>query len=424
MEKTKSKYIMYKSIIILSIFILACLYFINSVYATTINLADIYSTGDCGSLLKYKGAVVKVSYVQYVSNGNEYPAYCLDKTKPGAESSPYTVSIQEMIKDVGLWRRIVNGYPYKSIQELGVNNKQEAFTATKQAIYCYIHGNNPDDYEGIGEAGERTLNAMKNIIAKSENSTETKISNNIKVNRDQDEWKQDKIDKKYISKEFSILSEAEIQNYNIQVTNENKIDIGGIKVTNLQNEEKDEFSANEKFKILIPIKNLYESGSIKINVETKMKTKPVLYGVAPSNNYQDYALTAETYEDSKGESNDYYSKNETKIIITKQDKDTYIPLENVEFELLDENRNVVYTGLKTNKDGKIIIENLIPGKYYIRETNTINGYEMYEDLIDAEVSLHEQLTVMVYNSKEKEPNIEINKLERDKEVKRLPVTGM
>ena len=66
-----------------------------------------------------------------------------------------------MIQDVGLWRRIVNGYPYKSIQELGVANKEEAFTATKQAVYCYLHENTPEDYEPIGEAGQRTLNALK-----------------------------------------------------------------------------------------------------------------------------------------------------------------------------------------------------------------------------------------------------------------------
>lgn len=424
MSKIKVKSLIYKNIIILFVYILACLSFINSVYATTINSANIYSIGDCGALLKYKGVIVKVSYVQYINNGNEYPAYCLDKTKPGVESSPYEVSVKEMIKDVKLWRRIVNGYPYKTIQELGVSNKEEAFTATKQAIYCYVHGNNPNDYEAIGEAGARTLNAMKQIIANSENSNETKISNNVKVNKGEDNWKQDEIDKRYLSKEYSITSEADIKSYKVQITNENKIDIGGIKVTNLQNEEKDEFLVNERFKVLIPIKNLTESGSIKINVETKMKTKPVLYGMAPNSSYQDYALTAEMYEDSKGESNDYYSKNETKIIIVKQDKETHEPIENVEFELLDENKNTVYSGLKTNKEGKIVIENLIPGKYFIKEVNTINGYEIYEELIDTEVSLHEQVTVNVYNNKQEKPIIEIDKKEKSKEIKKLPVTGM
>ena len=180
---------------------------------------------------------------------------------------------------------------------------------------------------------------------------------------------------------------------------------------------------------MIPIKNLKESGSIKIKVYTMMATKPVLYGIAPDSSYQDYALTAEIYEDSIGEATDYYSKNETKIIIVKQDAETNMVLENVEFELLNANKDIVYAGLKTDKDGKIIIENIVPGKYYIKEVQTINGYKKNEELIDIEVLLHQQFTVNVYNNKEEKPKIELKSSEKTKdaktkEIKKLPVTGM
>lgn len=56
--------------------------FMNSVYATTeINSAYMYSAGNCGQLLKYRGIIVITDYVQYSYNGVDYPAYCLDKTK-------------------------------------------------------------------------------------------------------------------------------------------------------------------------------------------------------------------------------------------------------------------------------------------------------------------------------------------------------
>ena len=42
---------------------------LNSVYAKNINSAYIYSTGDCGDLLIYKGIGVKTTYVQYDNNG-------------------------------------------------------------------------------------------------------------------------------------------------------------------------------------------------------------------------------------------------------------------------------------------------------------------------------------------------------------------
>ena len=393
------------------------------VNAKTINSAYIYSIGDCGSLLTYKGAPVKVSYVEYTENGVHYPAYCMDKTKPGAETEPYTVSVEEAVNDVGLWRRIINGYPYKTIQELGVASKEEAFTATKQAIYCYIHKNNINDYGPIGEAGTRTLNAMKKIIQDAENSTETKISNTITINKDTSKWEQDKIEKDYVSKTYSVTALASIQNYKITLTKENAENLGGIKLTDLNNNEKQEFSPNEKFKILIPIKNLTEEGTINIEVEAKVNTKPVLYGKAPNSSYQDYALTAATYEDGIGNTKDEYNKNETKIIILKKDEEDGKTLQGVEFQLLNENKEPIYVDLKTNEEGKIVINNLVPGTYYIKETKTIDGYEIYDELIEVKVQMNQELTVTINNKKQEKPKIETKEYGY-KEVKKLPVTGM
>ena len=292
------------------IFIINFLGFINAVNATSINSFNLYSIGECGNLLTYKGIPVKVSYIEYISNGTNYPAYCLDKTKPGAEQGGYAVSVQEAIKDVELWKIIINGYPYKTLEELGVYNKEEAFTATKQAVYCYIHGNNPDDYKGIGEAGTRTLNALKQIIKNAQSSTENKISSTITINRESQKWEQDNIDKNYVSKIYNISAGAVIDRYKIKITKENGQDIGGIKLTDENNIEKNEFNRNEKFKILIPIKNMTESGEIKIEVNAEIKTKPVLFGKSPNSNYQDYALTTASFEEGTGNIKDKYNKNE------------------------------------------------------------------------------------------------------------------
>lgn len=407
--------------VVFIILVLQFCVFYNSVVATQLDSANIYMVGDCGSLLRYKGVEVKVSYVQYTYEGVNYPAYCLDKTKPGAENGAYTVSVNSMIQDVGLWRRIINGYPYKSLEELGVANKEEAFTATKQAIYCYIHGNNPADYTPIGEAGERTLRAMHQIIAQAQSSSETKISNYIELKDEDVNWKVDEIEKSYISKVFSILSDAQIQDYSIHFQ-ENTID--GIKITNLQNTVKNEFQPDEKFKILIPIESLREKGEFRILANAKVKTKPVLYGTAPDSGLQDYALTAATYEDGVGEISLQYPKNETEIIVIKQDEESNERLKNVEFALLNENKEVIKQGLLTDEEGKIQISNLLPGKYYLKEVHTSLGYIPTEELIELEVEWNDSLTVTVYNQKEKKPEIKTEKNETVKQVKKLPVTGM
>lgn len=420
------KKIITKAIFILLILILNALVFLNSSYAATaIKNAKVFCIGDC---VKYKGSIVKVSYVVYEDNGIQYPAYCMDRSKPGAEQGEYTVSINDLVTDVGLWRRVINGYPYKSLQQLGVSTKEEAFTATKQAIYCYIHGNNPNDYEGIGEAGSRTLNAMKKIIENANNSKETKISSTITINKNLEKWKQDSIDKNYVSKTYSVTAGANINDYKITVSRDNGRGLGGIKLTDEKNKEKTTFKPGEKFKILIPIKNLTEDGNFNLKVEAKIATKPVLYGTAPSTNLQDYALTAAAYEDGTGEVKDDYFKNETKITIIKKDSETKKVLEGAEFELLNEKKEVVYTSLKTDKTGKIVIKNLVPGKYYIKETRVKDGYEIYDELIDVEVDLNQEYTVTVYNNKSEKPEIEVKQPKEkevfSKEVKKLPVTGM
>lgn len=80
LKKKKNK--IKKLLTIIAILMINGLGFMNSVYATPeINSAYMYSVGDCGQLLKYKGIIVKTDYVQYDYNGVNYPAYCLDKTK-------------------------------------------------------------------------------------------------------------------------------------------------------------------------------------------------------------------------------------------------------------------------------------------------------------------------------------------------------
>ena len=413
----------------------------NSVYAAELGTsAKLEKIGDCGSLLKYNGITVITTYVAYNDNGNLYPAYCLNVNLPGVgENGSYTVSTNDYVADIGLWRRVVNGYPYKTLKELGCKTKEEAFTATKHAIYCYVHNIDPNDYSAIGKAGNRTLNAMKQIIENAQNSTETKMQTSIVINKNLSTWKEDNIDKNYISKTYEIDANADYKNYTISVQTEGKTSIPqGWKITDEKNNEKTTFNKNEKFKILIPIKSLNSDGEFVINAKSELNTKPVLYGKAPSSNLQDYAITTLKYEDGAGYIKDIYNANKTKINVFKKDKNTGALLEGVSFNLLNESKEVVKSGLKTDKEGKIVIEGIIPGKYYLQETATLDGYVKYDEDIEFSIELNEEITITVNNSKENKIEVEKTKKEisvskdvesttevqKVKNIKKLPVTGM
>lgn len=368
----------------------------------------------------------------------------MDKNKKGVDNQlSYSVSVEDAIADVKLWRIIINGYPYKTIEQLGCKTKEEAFSATKQAIYCYIHGNNPSDYGAIGEAGQRALNALHQILNEANKCTETQISNTINIQKEQDNFKVDDKEKQYVSKIYSIKSNGTITNYKISLQSLEVELPEGIKITNLNNTPKQEFLQNEKFKILIPIKNLTKEANFNILVSTKINSKPVLYGRSANTSYQDYALTAATYEDANGKTQDKYFKNETKVKIVKQDQKTQKRLENVEFNIYDCNKQIIYSNLKTNKNGEIEISNFLPGKYYIQETNAKDGYILNNQLIEFNISFNQELTLTINNlfkdipEEEKEQKeitktveqMEIeqkvpNKTVSETIVRKLPVTGM
>lgn len=395
--------------------------FTNSVYAAELGgNANLFKIAECDALLTYKGSQIVTTYVGYNDGENTYPAYCLNANLLGVgEIGSYDVQANDFVSDVGLYRRVINGYPYKTLEELGCASEEEAFTATKQAIYCYIHGNNPDDYGAIGEAGERTLNALYQIIANADNSTETKLETSVVIEKDSNKWEQDDIDKNFVSKTFSVSSNADYKTYSISIENVGLTELSqGLKVVNLNNDDQTTFEKNQKFKILIPIKELIEGGKFRINISSELNTKPVLYGLAPDESMQDYALTTLKYENASNSLEDSFEKNETKIIVNKKDKESKKSLEGVTFSLLDENKKELKKDLKTNKDGKIVISNLLPGKYYLVETNALSGYIKDNKQIQVKVKLNETVTVNVDN--EKEVIVETPKIPE----KKLPVTGM
>lgn len=62
----------------------------------------------------------------------------MNKEMPGAENGSYEVNINEVLNNPKVWRVVSNGYPYKSPQQMGLNNEYDAFAVTKFAIYCVL----------------------------------------------------------------------------------------------------------------------------------------------------------------------------------------------------------------------------------------------------------------------------------------------
>ena len=381
--------------------------------ANAISSADLYSKGNFYNLLRYQGIHLESDFVVYKHNGVEYPAYCLQKDLHGvAGSDNYSVSIDSLVTNVMVWRVITNGYPYKTYQELGCTTKEQAYLATKQAVYCVLYGRDASEYTAMNADGEKCLNALKTILNNAKKSTAVKISSNITIKAENTKWEIDKINNKYVSVTYNVTAEGSMSKYAVNLSG---VVPEGTIIVDEKNNKKATFNSGEKFKILIPVTNLEKDGNFSVNIEGEVNTKPILYGKSSDSSRQDYALAASSYEDGTGSQKAYYTKNLTKIIILKQESESKKVLKGVEFEILDENQKVIHTGLVTDKNGEIKLENVLPGKYFIKETKTLEGYTLYDKLIEIDLKLNETSKVIVNNS-EQLVKIETEKSETSKEV--------
>ena len=417
-------------IVIITILSFIILTFINTSKATNNDEAKerfkLQAIGGSVTLIKYKGEPLKYFFVGYAGKIFNYATYCLDKTKEFVTKElSYTVTENGEINDVMLWRYIVNGYPYKNLSELGCKSRDEAYVATQEAIYCYLYNQKIEDYEPIGEEGERTIQAMKNIIKNAEESTETLASQSVKINKIDSKFKQDNLEKDYASKTYEVTSTLPMESYKITLQELTEEELSKIKITDINNNSKTEFKQNEKFKILLPIEEMKKNTNFKIAVEANIQTKPITYAIPDNDFYQDFAIPGEITEKIVYETTDEpYPENETKIKIIKQDKETKESIEGAEFEILDSNKKIIYENLKTNENGEIIISNIMPGVYYIRETKAKDGYILSSELIKITAELNQTVEVYFYNLKEDIPEIEVEEPEEVVVPEKLPVTGM
>ena len=397
--KTKiSKILLIFMIIILSI---------GGVYTSSAtNMKESYQLKliEYDAVLQYTTYQVANPYVYYeIDNGNgeieEYPAYCLNKNLPGIEhnkDTDYIVKPNGLVTDSQLWTAITNGYPYKSIEELGCQRKEEAYAATLQAIYCILYDqdvNNFSNYSALNTSGERVLAALKTIVGKARNDTQTKTSTWIDIYCDNNTWKIDNIDDKYVSKEYRVASSID------QFT----IGLGagypeGTLVTDLNNKVNAEFKKGEHFKVIMPASEIKQNGSFYLKVDANVKTLPVYDASTGNQNLQNYALTHELYEDGHGEILEKYESGKSKIIIIKRDNETKERLKGAEFNILDETKKVVYAGLVTDEEGKAEVKNVKAGIYYLEETKAPSGYHRLKEPVRFEVKFNQELTVNVNNT--------------------------
>ena len=60
----------------------------------------------------------------------------------------------------------------------------------------------------------------------------------------------------------------------------------------------------------------------------------------------------------------------------------------------------MYSDVTTDENGLATVENIMPGKYYIQEIKSPDGYTIYNELIEINVELNQKYVVNVNDYKE------------------------
>lgn len=385
------------------------------VNAFDINSAKIENLGDCGYHLQYydhsnnRWSYIKTTLVGYRDNtGTLHYAYCMDVTKPGVgEEESYTINITEMLKDPKVYTAIINGFPYKSASELGVENDYDAFALTKQAVYCILYNRDVRTfYRGGDIRGQKMVDAMDRIVNIARNNPQIP-STSTELNIDKVDNFQKDSKEGYYSQTYSVSGDVEVKDYTVSIEDY----LEGTIITDINGNIRNVFSGGENFKILVPINSIIENKSISISVSGNVKNYPIFYGKAPSDNLQDYALTYSAYSTAKGNQKLDIDAYKSSIKVVKVDQETKKPLKGVEFNFrYSDGQNI--GNYKTNSNGEIVINKLKQGTVIATEVATLGEYILNdkEQEIILDYNTYKELTV---ENEHKKGDLTVYKVDAD-----------
>mgnify|MGYP002922649504 FL=1 len=348
MIKVKGKKVIAMLLLILTL----CSTFSRFSFATEISEANLQNKGDCGYHLQYWNAdkngwyYIITTFVTYQKDGVEYPAYCLNKEYPGVgEYDGYIVDIDAVLDNVQIWRTIINGYPYKTPAELGVENKYDAFVATKQAVYSILYGYDPATrYRGGDERGTKIANAVVNLVNIGRYGNQTPSDGTIIMRTSGSLYEEGN----YWVQKFNVSSSVDMVSYT--VTSTANLPDGAI-ITNGNGTQTNSFTGGESLYLKIPKSSMNKDiSNAIINVQGKCKTYPVFYGKTRINATQNYAVTYDPFGDGVGRGTLNLKTNTGKLQINKTDSEKSKPIQGVTFQLTKADGTVV-ANATTNSNG-------------------------------------------------------------------------
>ena len=375
---------------------------------------DIYNGGQELSYLSINGRVRTLIYTYYnYDNGSgvsrEIPAYCVN---PNTTGVPQTVSAGESIeyladerasdpKVVGI---VANGYPTRTLQELGLENKYQGYYATKMALWCYLLSNwdisnlkvNPNLTGTELQRAQNMLAAAKDIYARGTAWTEIP-SVQVTCTPDRETAYEVTINgQQYKQQVFTFWSKTWVNQYSVDVSFTVPDEVPeGTRIVNMDNQDITTITTEAtgdgyagKFKVLYPLESVEgKTGSVQLSFSTNVYQYAVFYAVCQEvdtyGNLQNYVVDTDPTTMMRLSAYSNYADSdeeppETGLRIIKYETGTEIPISGALFEVIGPDGDTVGT-FATNGDGRIEIPLEKSGNYTVIERASASHYVISEE---------------------------------------------
>lgn len=342
--------------------------------------------------IKYDGRnVLHSSAWWYDEEGNKNPAFCVDPNKAGPGeyfAGKYDLNVAGAETNEKIAAIINNSIPYKTYQELGVNSEEEAYAATKAAIWCVIGVSQYTD-RGKWNAPDKPqvtalFNKLVDLALNNPEPVKAAVYGTIKVDEEPVE------EGNYFVQRFQVKetsnSGKKITKYKVELTGDYPV---GTIITGEDGIEKTQFKGDETFAIRIPKTSVPVGGSVEANVKisANLYSNVILIG-KPLNGLDGKVQDMEIGMPNQpitinakmviGKSTETDEPGDGKLKVIKLDAtDNATPLAGVTFDCYNAQGHLIDTG--TTDESGIWEPNITEsGTYTVVERSTNNRYQLTE----------------------------------------------
>ena len=333
-------------------------------------------------------------YTQYgISTVGGNQSYCIDYGYK-APASGASLTYLKTVRSNKLVAVMANGYPNKSVAQLGAVNIDAAYLGTQMAVWQTVNGTsytkgNAFDLNKIQPAAgyENVVNNAKQVAAKilaSGTYNPTISVSGGKVDYDS-----------YVEMNKIGPFKVNVEGYKYTTFKTSLVNAPeGSYVVDKDNHIRNEYNAGEEVYVLVSKTVAPKNVTLKVTAVANEKVA-VLYGAGSSmQNFVFLDFEQKTIEASKQFT---WEKREGNIEIVKVDQNG-ASVEGAEFKVVDESGKEV-AKQKTNKEGKITIKGLPVGKYTVTEISAPEGYILKAETKTVTVKTGETARIKAVNEK-------------------------